>query len=84
MVPGALAAAFPTCCSQSGAAAPRKSHRGWSDIPGGKRWGHVPRDACVNPPRPSRVSSFQAHLGEACPPEARPCFGDNIRARSMH
>lgn len=83
MAPSALAAAFPTCCSQSGAAAPQKSHQGWSDIPGGKRRGHVPRDACVKPPCPSRVS-FQAHLGEAHSPEAHPYFEDNLRVRSMH
>lgn len=50
MAPGAPAAAFPTCCSPSGAAAPRKSHWGWRGIPRGKHQGHVPRDACVKTP----------------------------------
>jgi len=65
VAPGAPAAAFPTCCSPSGAAAPQKSHQGWRGIPGGKRRGHVPKDTCVKPLHPSRASSLRACPGVA-------------------
>lgn len=84
MAPGALAAAFPTCCSPSGVAAPRKSLWGWRGIPRGKHQGHVPRDACVKPPYPSQASSLRGRPGMAHRPEARPCFGDSSRAGSVH